>query len=50
MAEGTFGNDELKTSWHQYHQFIDNAKTAATKAGRKALYIDLHGQVILIIE
>ena len=43
--EGTFGNEELRAPWQQYHDFIDEAKTAATAGGRRALYIDLHGQV-----
>jgi len=41
FGEAAFGDPVAKLAWREYHQFIDEAKTATTMAGSRAIYIDI---------
>lgn len=43
LDEGAEGDPLAETVWHEFHHFIDEAKTLASDADRHALYLDLHG-------
>lgn len=43
MEESTCGNDAMEDTWHQYHEYIEGALSAAIDQFGYALYIDLHG-------
>lgn len=48
LAQASFGNSDATLAWQEYHQYIDDAKTAAASGGKRVLYIDLHGQVCVL--
>jgi hypothetical protein len=43
LTEAACGNEYAETAWHEFHDFIDNAKTTVVSESGKGLYIDLHG-------
>jgi hypothetical protein len=43
LAEAACGNEYAETAWHEFHDFIDKAKTTVVNMTGKGLYIDLHG-------
>lgn len=44
LADGACGNAEAMTAWNEFHNFIDQAQTAASSFwNNRVLYIDLHG-------
>lgn len=44
LADGACGNAEAMTAWNEFHNFIDQAQTAAASSwNNRVLYIDLHG-------
>lgn len=43
LSEGTCGNPEMQTAWHQFHDYVDTALNLAVAEYGRAIYIDLHG-------
>ena len=49
LANAAFGKDRAAVAWREYHKFIDMAKAYSVGNNSNVLYIDLHGQVYILL-